>query len=149
MATTRRAARPAPASSRSGDSQRDPAVTALIAALDHPLRKELETVRRIILKVSPQIREGVKWKSPSFRTADYFATLNLRARAGQQRVWLILHTGAKARPASKKDLSIDDPAGLLTWLAKDRCLVTFASAADLRRRRAALDAIIRQWIRQV
>jgi hypothetical protein len=103
-------------------------------------------VRRIILGVDYRIREGIKWNAPSFRTSEYFATLNLRARDGEERVWLILHAGAKARG---KLVRVADPMGLITWLGKDRGLVTFADAAEVRERRAALEAIIREWIEQV
>ena len=56
----------------------DPAVIDFLDKLEHPLKPEIETIRQIILGVSPTIREGIKWNSPSFRTTDYFATLNLR-----------------------------------------------------------------------
>ena len=83
----------------------DPAVFDYLDKLEHPLKAEIETVRQIILGVSPEIREGIKWNSPSFRTTDYFATLNLR----QGRVWLILGTGAKVKPTAQTGLSIPDP----------------------------------------
>jgi hypothetical protein len=38
---------------------------------------------------------------------------------------------------------------LLEWLAKDRCLVTFADGKDVQAKRAALQAIVREWIRQL
>jgi hypothetical protein len=61
--------------------------------LDHPLKRDIETVRRIILNV--------------------------------------------------------DPAGLLKWLAKDRCLVTLGVGKDIQIKRAAFEAIVREWIRWV
>ena len=90
------------------------------------------------------IREGIKWNSPSFRTTDYFATLNLR----EDRVWLILHTGAKVKANAKTGIPIADPSGLLKWLAKDRALVTFESAKDIQSKRVALVSIVREWIRE-
>ena len=138
-AAGKRVARPAPS-----NSQTDPAVIAFLRELDHPLKKEIESVRQIILGVSPTIREGIKWNSPSFRTSEYFATLNLR----EGRVWLILHTGAKVKDIAMKG-RIADPAGLLKWLAKNRCLVTFRDGKDIQAKRAALHAIVREWIRQL
>src|SRR5262245_41223578 len=73
MAARKRVASPEPSS-----SQTDPAVIAFLRELDHPLKQEVEAVRQIILGVSPEIREGIKWNAPSFRTTEYFATLNLR-----------------------------------------------------------------------
>ena len=46
-------------------------------------------------------------------------------------------------------MQIADPAGLLKWLARDRCLVTFADGKDIQAKRAALEAIVREWIRQL
>jgi len=136
------------AKSDTASSQTDPAVIAFLRELKHPLKKEIEAVRQIILGVSPEIREGIKWNSPSFRTTDYFATLNLRAKDGKDRVWLILHTGATVKATATKGLKIDDPAGLLKWLGKDRCLVTFDNKKDIDAKRVALQAIVREWIGQ-
>jgi hypothetical protein len=141
-------ARKRAASRDAGGSQTDPAVDAFLRDMDHPRKSEIQAVRRIILGVSPEIREGIKWNAPSFRTKDYFATVNLRAKGGEERVWLILHMGAKAKDNSKA-IRIADPAGLLEWLAKDRCLVTFADAGDIKAKRAALESIVREWIAQL
>jgi hypothetical protein len=113
--------------------------------LDHPLKKEIEAVRRIILGASPAIREGIKWNAPSFSTSDYFATLNLRGQGHESRVWLILHTGAKAKGLSLHG-KIPDPDGLLKWLAGDRALVFFIDAKDVTAKQKALRAVIRRWI---
>lgn len=127
-------------------AQTDPAVIAMLRDMRHPMKKEIEAIRQIILGVSPEIHEGAKWSSPSFRTTEWFATLNLRGKVVDLRVWLILHTGAKAK---NKELTIDDPKGLLKWLGKNRALITFDDGKDVAAKRTALIAIIRQWIRQV
>jgi len=127
-------------------SQTDPAVISFIEELDHPMKATIEALRRLILDVSPAIHEGIKWKSPSFRTTDYFATLNLRAKNGEDRVWLILHTGAKVKETG--GVQVADPTKLLQWLAKDRCVVTFGRVKDVKAVRPALQAILLEWIRQ-
>ena len=126
--------------------QTDPAVVAFLRELDHPMKKEIESVRKLILGASPEIREGIKWNAPSFRTTDYFATFNLRT---QDSVRLILHMGAKAKATAKTGVKVADPEGLLEWLAKDRCLVTLGDKKDIQARRAALKALVREWIRWV
>jgi len=126
-----------------GSSQTDPAVEAFLRELDHPLKQQVEAIRQIILGVSPEIREGIKWNSPSFRTTEYFATINVRDR---DRIRLILHLGAKAKDNSTKKRPIPDPEGLLEWLATDRCLVTICDGEDIMARRAALEAIVGAWI---
>lgn len=130
---------------RSNDTrstQTNPAVVAFMKALDHPQKKAIEAVRQLILSVSPEIHEGIKWNSPSFRTTEYFATLNLR----NDRVWLILHLGAKVKDNATKGMQIADPTGLLKWLAKDRALVTFENVKDVVAKRAALKKVLREWI---
>lgn len=136
------------AASSNAGSPTDASVDLFMKDLDHPKKKDVEAVRRIILGVSPRISEGIKWNAPSFRTTDYFATVNLRGKGGDARVWLILHFGAKVKD-NVKTLKIADPKGLLKWLAKDRCLVTFADGKDVLAKRSALKAIIREWIEHV
>jgi hypothetical protein len=134
------------ATPESRSSQTDPAVIAFLRELDDPLKQKIEAVREIILGVSPEIREGIKWNAPSFRTTDHFATFNLHAK---DRVRLILHTGAKVKDTATKGMKIADPAGLLEWLAKDRCLVTLSDGKNIQAQRAALEAIVREWIGQL
>ena len=124
-------------------TQSDRTVASYLRDLDHPPQNEIESVRKIILGASPRIREGIKWNAPSFLTTDYFATLN--NPPAKDRVMLILHTGAKRKGGTMKG-KISDPAGLLKWLAKDRCLVTFSDAKDVRAKSPALRAIVREWI---
>ncbi|WP_441292681.1 DUF1801 domain-containing protein [Sorangium sp. KYC3313] len=136
----------APAPPGPGRPQEDQAVVAFLRALDPPRKQDIEAIRQIILGVSPEIREGIKWNAPSFRTTEYFATFNLRGKDG---VRLILHMGAKVKDSAMSAEKIADPAGLLEWLAKDRCLVTFSDGKDIQAKRAALEAVLREWIRWV
>lgn len=121
------------------------AVDEFMKTLEHPFKSEIEMLRRAILAVDPAVAEGIKWKSPSFRTSEYFATTNLRAKAG---VGLILHLGAKIRDLPG-GIKIADPAGLLKWLGKDRAMVEFATPNELRQKASALQAVLRQWIEYV
>jgi uncharacterized protein YdhG (YjbR/CyaY superfamily) len=127
-----------------GRRQPDARVVALLRDLRHPLKKEIEAVRRIILGVSPGINEGVKWNAPSFRTEkEYFATFNMRAKDSVQ---IILHLGAKVRPGLKP-FKVADPKGLLKWLGKDRALATLGAGRDIPANRAAFEAIVRAWLK--
>lgn len=140
-ATKRSRAKPPSRASQAKDTE----VVAFIEALDHPLRDEVARVREAILAVDPSIGEGIKWNAPSFRTTEFFATFHLRSRDTLQ---LVLHLGAKKR-ATIEPLAIDDPDGLLKWLAKDRALVTLGTVDEIPRRIAELQAIVRSWIRYV
>ncbi|MCF8504331.1 MAG: DUF1801 domain-containing protein [Caulobacter sp.] len=120
----------------------DSVVAAFIADLDHPMKAEIESVRALILGLGPEIGEGIKWKSPTFRTTDDFATINLRSTGSLQ---VILHLGAKVRPDLQKPM-IEDPEGLLKWLGKDRCMATLGAGDAFRANLPAFKAVLRQWI---
>lgn len=122
------------------------AVDAFMKGIDYPFKAEIGLIRRTIVGAAPGILEGIKWNAPSFRTTEYFATTNLREKAG---IGLILHLGAKARELQAGGVRIDDPQHLLRWLGKDRAMIVFKDMKDLARRRPALAAIIRQWIAYV
>jgi hypothetical protein len=124
-----------------------PSVDSFLDELDHPLKQAIQAVRSAIVGVSDTIEEGIKWNSPSFRTSDWFATVNLRCRGGEERVWLILHTGAKTKAGAKGTSIVDDPAGLLEWLGPDRAMIKFTDLADVRAKRKALEGIVRQWVK--
>jgi hypothetical protein len=122
------------------------AVDAFMATLEHPFKAEIEALRGLILSVDPAVAEGVKWNAPSFRTTQYFATVNLRAKGG---VGLVLHLGAKVRETAQTGIDVPDPSGLLTWLANDRATVVFKDAPDVAARGPALVSLLRVWIRYV
>ena len=136
-------ARPAEAA---GGAQESAEVAAFLQTLAHPRKAEVQALRALILGVDPSVREAIKWNAPSFHTTEHFATFNLRGKDG---VRLVLHTGAKLRETARDGVKVEDPAGLLEWLAPDRCLVTFADAADVRARGPALQALLREWLRAV
>jgi hypothetical protein len=111
--------------------------------LKHPRKPELELLRQVILSADASITEGIKWNAPRFRCLGYFATFHLRAKQGAQAV---LRTGATVKPELRdKGLAINDPQGILKWLAKDRCLAQFNDMADIESKRAAFVDIVRQW----
>lgn len=118
-------------------------VAALLDALAHPQRAEIDELRRIIRAVDPRVTESIKWNAPSFATTEHFATFHLRAKHGIQ---VVLHLGAKARPGTAVRDAIADPAGLLEWRAADRATVSFRDEADVAGKAPAFAALLRQWI---
>lgn len=117
------------------------AVDEFMAKLEHPHKAAIVELRRIICAADPSVAEGVKWNAPSFRTTEYFATTHLRTAQG---IGIILHLGAKVREAPA--FQLEDPRGLLKWLAKDRALVNFAGVEDVKAHEGAIQSIVRQWI---
>jgi hypothetical protein len=61
---------------------------------------------------------------------------------------VVFHTGAKVKPVITP-ITIDDPAGLLTWATPDRCVATFSDMEDIRSKDAALVVVVQQWIAQM
>ena len=122
------------------------AVDDFMRALEHHSKSVIEILRMAILGIDPSVAEGIKWNAPSFRTTEYFATTNLRAKVG---VGLILHLGAKVRELPDGAVAIDDPGKLLKWLGKDRAMVEFGGESELLEKKAALVAVLRQWIKYV
>ena len=94
----------------------------------HPLGKEIQRAREMILAADPSIGEEVKWNSVSFRNQhDFFATINLRSLEALQ---VILYTGVKKTPTAQTGVPVPDPNGLIErWAAKDRCIVNLGSCA--------------------
>ena len=121
-------------------------VEAFLASLDHAAKQEIVALRRIILDADPGIADGIKWNAPSFRTTEYFATFNLRAKEGVQ---LILHFGAKKNDIASTGVVIPDPDGLLKWLAKDRATVSFRNLKDIAEKKSAFSKLVREWIKHV
>ena len=122
------------------------AVDSFMAKLEHPFKAEIETMREVMLAAHPSISEGIKWNAPSFRTTGYFATTNLRAKAG---IGVILHLGAKVRELPAGGVAIEDPTKLLKWLGKDRAMIEFGSSKELNEKKPELQAVLRQWINHV
>lgn len=124
----------------------DPAVNALLDATKHPLRKEIDQLRTIILGADKSILEGVKWNTASFRTVDWFATLNGPKHIKEPMI--ILHAGAKAKGVIMKD-RIPDPQGLIKWLGNDRAQIIFKNATDIKTKHQALKIIVSAWINPI
>jgi hypothetical protein len=117
-------------------------VDRFLAALDHPRRDEIETIRAIVLAADPAITERVKWNAPSFcHHGEDRVTFRLQPR---NIVQLVFHRGAKTR--SPEGFAFADPTGLLVWAAPDRATLTFAGMDEVNARRDALAGLVRAWI---
>ncbi len=135
--------RPGPTKTDSAARRSD--IDELLAAKRHPLEEEIRTVRRVILGVDASIREEIKWSSVSFRNEhDFFATVNLRSTESVQ---LVLYTGVAKKATAETGVRVADPMGLIEkWPAKDRCLVTLGKGATFDGNRAALAALVKDWL---
>jgi uncharacterized protein YdhG (YjbR/CyaY superfamily) len=105
-----------------------------MARLEHRLKAEVQTIREIILAVSPDIKEEVKWNAPSFSHKDYIATFNLRT---EDHVHLIFHNPAIASIQSD----------ILEGDYPDRRMAYFADMADVQAKKAAIEYVVRELIK--
>lgn len=119
-----------------------PGVNALLAALTHPLKPTIESVRRAVLEADSAITEGTKWKSPSFYCCGWFLTIGCRKPT---QLDVVLHCGAKVQADCTVGDSVEDPEKLLSWPSKDRALLAFKSEADFQAKKSAFQRIVRQW----
>ena len=118
-------------------------VDDFMLVLAHPLKAELEAVRRVILGTDTAIAEDIKWNAPSFRVGEYFATANIR---GKDAIQIVFHLGTKVKDGSTAGMDIDDPKGLLEWHAKERASMKFRDMKEIKANTSALKDIVRQWI---
>jgi uncharacterized protein YdhG (YjbR/CyaY superfamily) len=56
--------------------------------LEHPLKAEIDAVRKIIKETNSSIHEHIKWNAPSYYTSADIVTFNLRAT---KHVHLVFH----------------------------------------------------------
>jgi hypothetical protein len=119
------------------------AVDMFMQSLQHPHSGLIESLRPLFLSLSKEVAEGIKWNAPSFRTHEYFATVNLREKHG---LGIILHLGAKIKTLPEGGVQIADPQQLLKWLAADRASVVVLDAEDFVQKESALRAVLLQWI---
>jgi hypothetical protein len=119
-------------------------VTEFLDELHHPMRREIELLRQIIIGSVDGLTENKKWNGPNycFENSDR-VTMRVQPRGPVQ---LIFHRGVKklAQPKSKL---IDDRSGLLAWKGNDRAIVSFNSKADLEKASTDLAGILSMWIK--
>lgn len=110
-------------------------VDAFMQKLDHPLKAEIEALRKIIPSASPEITEQIKWNAPSYSyRGAYLVTFNLRER---KRIHLVFHNPMIAK--------IKSP--LLEGDYVDRRMVYFSNRQDIRLKKAELVRVLKQLIK--
>jgi hypothetical protein len=113
--------------------------------LKHPLKKEIEEVRKIILTSDKNLTEEIKWNAPSFGyKGDDRITFNLH---GKDFFRLIFHCGAKVKNNKSKERLFEDTTGLLDWAANDRAIAKFTDMKDVKSKKEALVTTIHTWLK--
>lgn len=100
---------------------------------NHPLTKEIQAVREIILSTDDRIEEAIKWSSPTFVYKGNLASFFMNAK---KFVSLMFHKGAH----------IPDAHGLLTGDGKEARVARFLNLEEIEMKREALQSVVRAWI---
>jgi len=122
-------------------------VDAYVTSLKHPLAQVVKNLRRIILSVSNEIGEEIKWNAPTFFYAGpmkptnpkeyrrYIVVFNLLRK---DCIRLVFPSGAKVKESS----------GLLEGdYADGRRLAMFYNVKDVDSKEEALRAVIARWLK--
>lgn len=118
-------------------------VTQFLADLEHPLKKEIGQIRKIVLSANQELTEIIKWNAPSFCYKDE-DRITMRIHPPKN-IQLIFHRGAKVQQQPKGKLIRDD-SGMLVWKTNDRAVATFASFAEIKLKTPDLVEIINKWV---
>ncbi|WP_276357673.1 DUF1801 domain-containing protein [Cohnella caldifontis] len=119
-------------------------VEKFLEGLNHPLKPEIEYVRRVILSANEQLSEHIKWNAPSyFINGDDRITFNLHGKDGFR---LIFHCGSKVTEHAQGKPLFEDSTHLLEWVAGDRAIVRFRSMDEIEIKKESLKQVINTWI---
>ncbi|MDQ0898747.1 MULTISPECIES: DUF1801 domain-containing protein [unclassified Paenibacillus] len=112
--------------------------------LEHPQKKEIEEVRKIILSANEHITEHIKWNAPSFCfNNEDRVTFNLQGKGFFR---LVFHCGAKIKDHAGNGPLFDDTTGLLDWVADDRAIVKLTDMSDVEDKKEKLAEVVARWI---
>jgi hypothetical protein len=123
-------------------------VTQHIQKLDVSIRDIIETLRQIILNVSDEISERIKWNNPSFYYNGEMQPFDPKEykreiivfNLHKNRIMLIFPSGAK----------VNDTTGLLTGnYADGRRIIVFKDMEDVKAKESALQNVIKEWLKLV
>lgn len=109
-------------------------VDVFLAKKKHPLTKEIEKVRSIILSADEKVEETIKWSTPTFMYKGNIASFTLTAK---NFVSLMFHKGAL----------IEDKSRLLEGDSKEVRVARFENLKDIDSKKKALQSVIKAWIK--
>ncbi|MDH3650281.1 MAG: DUF1801 domain-containing protein [Saprospiraceae bacterium] len=109
-------------------------VDVYLTKKNHPLTKEIQMVREIILETDDRVEESIKWSSPTFMYKGNIAYFFMNAK---KFVSLMFHKGAV----------LSDEFSLLEGEGKEARVARFENMEDISKKKKALQALINEWIR--
>ncbi len=94
----------------------------------------------------PNLTETIKWNAPTFcDNGKDRMTIMLHK---QDRVGLILHTGARPKEDKKAPPLYQDDTGLLEWNSNIRATITFRDPSDFSAKRNQFKKAVKRWIEE-
>lgn len=118
------------------------AVTEYLDSLNHPLRKEIEVVRKIILNAHKGVEENIKWNGPNYHVNGQ-DRVSIKVLPPKQ-IMIIFHRGAKVQEQPKEHLLAED-YGLLEWRTNDRALAVLKDMDFIEKHKMRLVEIVKNW----
>ena len=113
-------------------------VEQYMAALEHPMKAEIEALRGIILGANPKISERIKWNAPSYFYREDIVTFGPPARKPDEVLLVFHHPGV-----------VKITSGILAGNFKDRRLATFKNMADVETSHAEVARIVNGIIAEI
>jgi len=113
-------------------------VAQYMAALEHPMKAEIEALRAIIKGANAKISERIKWNAPSYYYQEDIVTFGPPARKPDE-ILLVFHHPAVVKINSD----------LLQGDYKDRRLATFKSMEEVLANREEVSRIINGIIAEI
>jgi hypothetical protein len=118
-------------------------VTTLLDSLEHPLRDEIESLRKLILRSKYGLTEGIKWNGPNYKDGDS-DRITMRIHPPKQ-LQLIFHRGAKVMDQPEGRL-LEGKYSFLVWKENDRAIATFKDKGDIEQHADELAEVVDAWI---
>ena len=118
-------------------------VNIFLDKANHPLRPEIDALRKIILAAQPQLTENIKWNGPNY-CIDGEDRITMKIYPPKQ-IQLVFHRGAKKMEQPKERL-VEDTSGLLQWKENDRAVASFKSMEEIKNAEDKLKDIVKKWI---
>lgn len=111
-------------------------VNAYMMKLKHPLKDEIEAVRKIIKSAGKGIKERIKWNAPSYYCTEDMVTFNPRNHLA---VHLVFHHPDIVKVRSP----------LLLGEYKDRRMMYFKDMKEVRQNKKALEGIMQELLKRI
>ena len=106
----------------------------------------VEAVLKAISEECPGLTETIKWNAPTF-CDDGKDRMTIMLHK-QDRVSLILHTGARPKEDKKAPPLYQDDTGLLEWNSNIRATITFLYLTDFSSKRNLFKLAVKRWVEE-